>query len=408
MNGIIMVQNLIPPRLKQNIPASVYMESTKLTLASLLQMDEGRAGALEERFSPIVIRFYWACFVSLHVAGFAYYGFTAWCYWNLPGTRLDVWLSLYRLGMEEHHDRIVAVFMGVVAVIHGFYILWMIFWSFKKRQLVFAIYNVVHMPTCILRLLPTTRKNSRSVHPNGISHYVYRAFFTRDGLLGVDGQYFDSILFCREVVGTALQTHQAYRMSVLLPRVQINRVYVALLVASCWTTALVHSVFHTNSVKRRVWSLVSDCVLDTVTAMGISTVLLATYINDFDFTISGFPFYKWYEDIWVVHATSEFQIILVTSWRDLCTRMVFALSLLSDLDSLKMAMRVRRRTRTSSCTSSGKNRGHRATLVAPYFASAKSRSGPGMNILRRRHAIEDFPAYFLRVGACDFGIAFVR
>lgn len=241
-------------------------------------------------------------------------------------------------------------------------------------------------------------------------HFTLRvpSLFTRDGLLGVDGQYFDSILFCREVVGTALQTHQAYRMSVLLPRVQINRVYVALLVASCWTTALVHSVFHTNSVKRRVWSLVSDCVLDTVTAMGISTVLLATYINDFDFTISGFPFYKWYEDIWVVHATSEFQIILVTSWRDLCTRMVFALSLLSDLDSLKMAMRVRRRTRTSSCTSSGKNRGHRATLVAPYFASAKSRSGPGMNILRRRHAIEDFPAYFLRVGACDFGIAFVR
>ncbi|GMF52347.1 unnamed protein product [Phytophthora fragariaefolia] len=65
--------------------------------------------------------------------------------------------------------------------------------------------------------------------------------------------------------------------------------------------------------------------------------------------------------------------------------MVFAISLLSDLDNIKMAMRVRRRKRRSTSSSSSTNqKRHRATLVAPYFSSVKWRSGPGVNIFRRK------------------------
>ncbi|KAF1783211.1 hypothetical protein GQ600_8085 [Phytophthora cactorum] len=263
--------------------------------------------------------------------------------------------------------------MGTVAIMHGLYLVWMISWSFKKRQLVFAVYNVFQTPRIILRLLPA-QSLSRSIHPKGTSNYVYGAFFTRDGLLGVDGPYFDVILFIREIVETALQTHQAYRMSQLLPRIEINRCYVGLLVVNCWSIALVHNVFHSNSTKRRVWSLVSDCVLDTVTSMGISTVLLTSYISNFNFKLSGFTGRKWYEDVWVVHAISEFQMILVTSYRDLFTRMIFALGLLGDMDNMKMAMRAKRTKRTSTC----KPQGNRATVIAPYFAS-----GPSVNLVQK-------------------------
>ncbi|KAG7383633.1 Centrosomal protein of 41 kDa [Phytophthora pseudosyringae] len=345
-------------------------------------MEMARGGALEERFSPAVIRFYWVCFTSLHMAGFIYYAFSAWCYWNLPGTRLDVWLSLYDLGIGTEYDRIITLFMGVISVVHGIYLVWMIAWSFKKKQLVFAVYNVFQMPKCILRFA-VVRRGSRSVYPNGISSVVYRALFTRDGLLGVDGPYFDIILFCREIVETALQTHQAYRMSLLLPRVMVNRGYVALLVVNCWTIALVHSIFQRNSTKRRVWSLVSDCVLDMVTSMGISMVLLATYISDFNFETSGFPPHKWYEDVWVVNAMSEFQMILVTSWKDMCMRMIFALSLLGDMDNMKMAMRARRR-KGSNVTADSKQQGNRATMIAPYCASTKSRKGPSLSLVKKK------------------------
>ncbi|GMF31274.1 unnamed protein product [Phytophthora lilii] len=171
-------------------------------------------------------------------------------------------------------------------------------------------------------------------------------------------------------------------MSLLLPRVMINRGYVGLLVVNCWTIALVHNMYHANSTKRRVWSLLSDCVLDTVTSMGISTMLLASYIGDFDFEKTGFPYFKWYQDDWVVHAMSEFQMILVSSWKDLSTRMIFALSLLGDMDNMKMAMRARRTKRTS------KPRGNRATMIAPYFASTKSTRGPSVNLLQKRETRE--------------------
>ncbi|KAE9002196.1 hypothetical protein PF011_g13419 [Phytophthora fragariae] len=81
----------------------------------------------------------------------------------------------------------------------------MIGWSYRKKDLVFAIYNVFKLPI---------------------------------NLEGVDGPNFDIVLLCREIVETALQTQQAYRMSLLLPRRGLNRGYVALLVLNCWSTAL--------------------------------------------------------------------------------------------------------------------------------------------------------------------------
>ncbi|KAK1928562.1 hypothetical protein P3T76_015926 [Phytophthora citrophthora] len=123
--------------------------------------------------------------------------------------------------------------------------------------------------------------------------------------LGIDGPYFDLVLMFREIVETALQTQQAYRMSLLLPRAELNRGYVAMLVINCWSTALVHSTYKLDATKRRLLAVICDCALDLVTSVGITSILLATYYPDFDSNISGFPGYKWYEDIWVVHMLSE-------------------------------------------------------------------------------------------------------
>ncbi|KAF4132549.1 hypothetical protein GN958_ATG18279 [Phytophthora infestans] len=155
-----------------------------------------------------------------------------------------------------------------------------------EKRLVFAIYNVIKFPANV----DGFGKDWSLVAPikDGI-FWTYRAVFTRDGFLGVDGPNFDFVLLCREIVETALQTQQAYRMSLLVPRRELNRGYVALLVLNCWSTALVHSFFRNHATQRRLLALICDCVLDLVSSVGITTVLVAMYIPDFEFKTYGFP-----------------------------------------------------------------------------------------------------------------------
>lgn len=98
--------------------------------------------------------------------------------------------------------------------------------------------------------------------------------------------------------------------------------------------------------------IVCDCVLDLVTSVGISTVLLAIYSKDFDFETNQFPVYQWYEDVWSVHILSEFQIVLVTSWGDLVMRVVFALNMIGNMDNMKKLLS----TTTEPQASTGKKR----------------------------------------------------
>ncbi|KAL3660559.1 hypothetical protein V7S43_014314 [Phytophthora oleae] len=183
------------------------------------------------------------------------------------------------------------------------------------------------------------------------------------GVLGVDGPYFDLVLLFREIVETALQTQQAYRMSSLLPRTELNRGYVAMLVINCWSTALVHSVYKFDATKRRMLAVMCDCALDLVTSVGITSVLLAIYYPDFDSKLSGFPTYKWYEDVWVVHVLSEFQLLLVSSWGDLTLRVVFALSMLSNMNNIKRLLSMRAPQRRKSKLN------HQVTAVLPLNPS---------------------------------------
>ncbi|KAE9204687.1 hypothetical protein PF002_g20556 [Phytophthora fragariae] len=91
------------------------------------------------------------------------------------------------MGTEYH--RMIGVLHASVAVVHAAYIVWMIGWSYRKKDLVFAIYNVFKLPI---------------------------------NLEGVDGPNFDIVLLCREIVETALQTQQAYLPAILTDFTQLK------------------------------------------------------------------------------------------------------------------------------------------------------------------------------------------
>ncbi|EGZ19104.1 hypothetical protein PHYSODRAFT_494587 [Phytophthora sojae] len=307
-------------------------------------------------FSPITLRLCWLGFVALHAFCYVYFSVFAWCYWNMPGTLLDTWLFFFNLGMGSENDHAIAVVHGCVAAVHLVYLLWMIGWSFKKGRLVFAVYNVFTRPT--------TRERSERRRTSRVCS-AYHGALSKGGLLGVDGPYFDLVLLCREIIETALQTQQAYRMSVLLPRSQFNRGYSALLILNCWSTALVHSLYHADAARRRLLAVVCDCILDLVTSVGITSVLLAIYYRDFDFQLSGFPASKWYEDVWVVHVFSEFQLLLVSSWGDLALRVVFALNMVSNMNNIKKILSAKSPKRRQSKSA------HEVTSVLPLYPSMR-------------------------------------
>ncbi|GMF15674.1 unnamed protein product [Phytophthora lilii] len=288
---------------------------------------EGVAKRRDSSFSPATLHFCWLAFVTLHVFCLIYFTTFAWCYWNLPGTSLAWWFLFFHVGLGSDHDHAIAVVHGCLAAVHLIYLIWMVGWTLKKRRLVFAVYITFSRPGT----------STRKLDEGWISRLrsAYCAALSKTGILGVYGPYFDLVLLGREIIETALQTQQAYRMSALLPRTELNRGYTAMLVINCWSTALVHSVYRVDATKGRLLAVVCDCALDLMTSVGITSVLLAIYSRDFDYELSGFPLSKWYEDVWVVHVLSEFQILVVKSWGDLTFRVVFAISMISDMNNIK-------------------------------------------------------------------------
>ncbi|TMW65388.1 hypothetical protein Poli38472_008030 [Pythium oligandrum] len=170
---------------------------------------------------------------------------------------------------------------------------------------------------------------------------IYDAIYGRFGLFGVESRYFEEIILFRESTETILQSYQAYRMSLYVPRIWLNRVFVALLVLYCWLTPLILVVFKSRPMPRRVLCLLCDAILDLSSSIGIPLILLLSYAGDYSSNLRGFSTYYWYDDVWFVNVLNEFQLILVVNWMDLFSRVVFYLGFLGCLESMKDLLRPR-------------------------------------------------------------------
>ncbi|KAJ0396331.1 hypothetical protein ATCC90586_007508 [Pythium insidiosum] len=87
--------------------------------------------------------------------------------------------------------------------------------------------------------------------------------------------------------------------------------------------------------------LLSDAVLDLFTSVGVPMILLVTYLPDYSFEYQGFDTHYWYNEFWLVNVLNEFQLILVSSWLDLASRIVFSFGFLGSLQGIKNTLRER-------------------------------------------------------------------
>ncbi|TMW65379.1 hypothetical protein Poli38472_008021 [Pythium oligandrum] len=132
-----------------------------------------------------------------------------------------------------------------------------------------------------------------------------------------------------------LQSYQAYRLSRFVPRLWLNRVYVALVVLHCWSTPLIRIVFKRRVVLSRLYLLLGAALLDLFSTIGLAVILLTTYYKDYDPEIGGFPQSFWYNDEWVVNFFNEFHLVLVVSWIDLLNQILFYTGIIGAMENIK-------------------------------------------------------------------------
>ncbi|TMW65384.1 hypothetical protein Poli38472_008026 [Pythium oligandrum] len=208
----------------------------------------------------------------------------------------------------------------------------MILSSLLQRRLVFNPLQVktTTPQTCHRPQNPALSKQLRR---------LFAFFYGRRGIFGVESPYFDLVIFGRECIDMALQTYQAYRLSRYVPRLWLNRVYVALLVLNCWSTPLIHIIFKHRVMLSRLLLLLDSALLDLFSTMGLAVILLTSYYRDYDYVLGGFPMQIWYNDEWAVNFFNEFKFVLVVSWMDLLSRLVFYTGTIVAIENIKELLR---------------------------------------------------------------------
>ncbi|KAE8905325.1 hypothetical protein PF003_g10420 [Phytophthora fragariae] len=275
---------------------------------------------------------WWIIILSVHVVVWVFNGLYAYGYWKLDGSYLNLCLEFYHIGMPHPYHRTIAIVHGGTSTIHGVCILLMVGGSLQQKTLAFTPWS---SSTVSNELKTESRGRDSSALLQSFSKAYTKVTYSCS-LCGVNGKYFDAALVCREIVETALQTFQAYRMSMLLPRTLLNRFYVILLAANCWSSLVADSVFFgRDEARRRFACIVLDCILDLMSCMGVVLLVLLSYVGDYNSEVTGFDEILWYNDEWVARALNELRIVVVDSWSDLLSRTIFSIGLVITTTSMK-------------------------------------------------------------------------
>ncbi|ETP27086.1 hypothetical protein F441_00356 [Phytophthora nicotianae CJ01A1] len=275
---------------------------------------------------------WWFIILGVHVVTCVYTALYSYSYWVLMDTYLNNYLETFEIGMPPPYHHTIAIVHAVLSVLHAVGILLMLSGSIWQRSLAFTPFS-----TCDAGVKSDEVKSDRTSSALLQSFTkVYTKISDRHGLFGVNGVHFHVLLIVREVIETGLQTIQAYRMSVLLPRTLLNRFFVILLVTNCWSSVLVYSAFFKgDEASRRFACIVLDCVLDLVSCMGVELIIVLSYAKQYDLQMWGFSDYLWRNDEWAARVLNEFRMVFVVSWSDLASRAIFSIGLILTTTNMK-------------------------------------------------------------------------
>lgn len=297
-------------------------------------------------FVPVSLvhyRVWWLVFFVVHSLCVLYFLVCSYMYWVLPGSLTGLTFEHYNVTMPMTRFPVVAVAHAFVAVGHAFLLLRMLLSSLWYRRFTFGRPGF-HVPKTEERedteQQPWLRYRSatyllRVLHS---LNALWMKAFSRRGLFGIESRYFDLLFIARELFESLLQSMQAYRMSLYVPRMMLNRFYVGVIVVNCLLSPAVQFLFAENPPLARLLCLLLDILLDFVSSVVIPIALILPYSTCYD-TVNGFDVMLWYDDFWLVNMINEFKLLFVSSWADLVARIFFSVSLLVALQNVKSLLR---------------------------------------------------------------------
>lgn len=194
---------------------------------------------------------WWLLLLAVHGATAAFFVLHMLFYAQLEGTYLDSCLQFYEIGMATEAYAKISLTMGLIALAHVVMIIRMIGASLFYRSLAFTFRSQMLSRHAIKGVLCKNHRSGRKIIVSSTStrHVVilsgpqvdisrqsrrvlpmpaiadeaHAGIFRKCyNFFDVKGTHFHVILFCREAVGTALQSVQAYEMSRYLPRIWLN------------------------------------------------------------------------------------------------------------------------------------------------------------------------------------------
>ncbi|GLD95697.1 hypothetical protein PINS_up004375 [Pythium insidiosum] len=304
-----------------------------------MELSEGAAFAVYLR--PWPWRLLRGSVVLLQLACMAFFVFPAWLYHLLPTTYVALSLDLYGISVPIEYFPLLAWVHILIATAHLLLLLRRLFfgdggvvslWMARRLK---AHHRLQHFGATLRQLnnkTPPLPRPLSLIRKSLVSSFLY--FYGRRGIFGVASPHFDLLFVIRELVETALQSIQAANMARLLSRRWIHRFYVGIIVLNCWGTPLLRRVFRHDKPSQRLASLLGDIVLDFFSVVLVPVYLFQVYVRYYDPVRTDFPSLLWYQDVWLITFLHEIQLVVLTSWADAASRLVFSLNLVANINAV--------------------------------------------------------------------------
>lgn len=256
----------------------------------------------ELRLTPGAFRAMWLFVAALHCLCAVFLAQLARVYHIIASPQLEA-LAVVVLEDRYQYLRHARAIAALLSALHCWQLLSILWSSVRARELVLAdpcssVHKILkNMERTSGDSEPMSASNATSVPPwyarlcrpyyTGI--ILWRCFFDRYGVFGVDSPVFGAVFLLREVAEIVSQSFQARRASDLLSRPWLNHVLVALIVTNCWSTPVVQRVLSHDRGVDRVVGLYVDAIINVGSSMAIPLAIFQPYYRTLSPTTLTFP-----------------------------------------------------------------------------------------------------------------------
>lgn len=323
------------PDLKLNAPGRgpTRSRSPSSVVVQAPSYESGLSNHFSVRVRPSLFRIWWSLILVLHVVCIGFFGLSAYVYWQLPRMAMGFTFEAYRITLPQKCLLAPALCYAAVALAHTYLLVRLLSSCALTKQFTFDVQSMGWSFRASKRLWPITK--CLVVGRMATNSQLLLRIFGRQGFLGIESKYFEQVYIMREVVETMLQSVQAYTLSQLVSGVYLSNVFAIMIFVNCWSTPITLHHFAHRPPLARLICLSLDIGLDFVSTVVVPFALVAPYYQYYDPIKRDFDSLIWYDDVLLVKAMNEFRLVMVTSWSELATRMLFSVSMLTCLENAK-------------------------------------------------------------------------